>query len=74
MSNPMLPPGTNRCRCPACGEYFTSPGAFDMHRAGEHGSRYCIHPSELTTKDGSPQMAKNKTGHWTRPYSGPHAT
>jgi len=32
--NPMLPPGTNYCRCSCCDSYFRTVKAFDRHRVG----------------------------------------
>ena len=47
----------NRCRCAACGEYFNSVAAFDMHRAGRPDGRRCEEPSGIG-------MAKNNAGFW----------
>ena len=42
MSDPMLKPGTNFCRCGACGEHFRSVKAFDAHRQGPSDDRRCL--------------------------------
>jgi hypothetical protein len=42
--------------CPNCGSHFSSVGAFDAHRAGDHqaGTRHCLDPYDadrLAAKD-----------------------
>ncbi len=67
----MLPPGTNFCQCAACGEYFTTPAAFDMHRrwGEDKKTRLCVSPMRLVTKSGAPRLVKNAKGYWSRPGS-----
>lgn len=66
MSDPMLRPGTDRCRCTACGLYFNSGGAFSRHRIGPYApigqteTRRCLTAAELTSRGWS----VNETGHW----------
>ena len=38
--------------CSACGAHFHGTGAFDAHRQGEQGSRYCAEPSEVVMLKG----------------------
>lgn len=64
MTNPMLPVGTKKCQCAACGEYFTSEYTFDMHRAGPATARYCRDPATILDKDRKPRLRKTDTGHW----------
>ncbi|MGH9640587.1 MAG: hypothetical protein ACRD3Y_11025, partial [Bryobacteraceae bacterium] len=43
----------NRCQCPTCGEYLSSPRAFDRHRTGDYAkagkpnTRRCIPVADL---------------------------
>ena len=64
MSDPKLRPGTKYCKCPACGEYFTSDSNFLMHRAGAPEKRYCVHPSKVLGKDRKPRLRLTDTGYW----------
>jgi len=52
----------DRCQCGACGEYFNSTYAFDLHRVGEFrdGSRRCLSVEEMRERG----MVKNKLGFW----------
>lgn len=44
-----LTPGSNYCRCSACGEYFRSVRAFDKHRAGSFSAdRRCLTRAEMS--------------------------
>lgn len=61
MSDPKLPFGSNKCRCDACGEYFFSIGAFDMHREGPYAKRFCIGRPAMIEKG----MSLSDSGHWT---------
>jgi hypothetical protein len=63
--DPMLPAYSDRCRCPACREYFASTAAFDRHRTGDFRSdRRCRSGAEMVELG----MARARTGHWmTRP-------
>lgn len=52
MPDPLLPNGTKRCKCTACGEYFTTPGTFDRHwSSGKRGrgqmTTTCNEPASL---------------------------
>jgi hypothetical protein len=65
-----------RAECRACGEFFSSTGAFDMHRTGSYGNpiynqkkqvigytkheRRCLTPQEMLDK----AMAQNSQGIW----------
>jgi hypothetical protein len=52
--------GTNFCKCPACGEYFTSDYPFRMHRTGPYTGRKCLSKEEMETKG----MEFNRKGYW----------
>lgn len=56
MSDPKLPPGTNYCKCAACGEYFNSVYSFDMHR--KYGE--CLSVPAMNGKG----MQINARGYW----------
>ena len=64
LNDPMLRPGTDRCRCMDCGEYFNSSHAFTEHRTGAYGAggadRRCLSPEELESQG----WARNESGHW----------
>ena len=63
MSDPMLPPGTSRCKCTLCGRYFGGVGGFDLHqRDGEGGRTVCLDPATLG-------MVLSG-GYWVRPTPG----
>lgn len=65
MSDPMLPAGTGRCKCMACGRYFTSVSAFDLHqRQGKDGRNVCIDP-EIT------KLVFSERGYWRHPGEKP---
>ena len=55
MSDPKLPPYSNFCKCPACGEYFNSVSGFEYHRV--NGA--CVPPNERG-------MKVNAKGYWIR--------
>jgi len=58
---PELKVGSPRCQCTACGEYFSSPTPFDMHRIwSPQRSRGCKTPEQMLG-DG---MAKDKYDFW----------
>ena len=63
-SDPKLPPGSNFCKCAPCGEYFTSPYTFDMHRAGSPTARFCQKPGAMLDKHGKPRLRLNGKGYW----------
>jgi hypothetical protein len=58
--DPMLPHGTDKCQCAACGLYFNSTYAFDRHGSGEWAERRCLSATQLREKGWS----TNGTGHW----------
>ena len=58
--DPLLRPGTNHCKCTVCGEYFTTPNNFDMHR--KDGA--CREPGSILSKNGQRKLKKNKKGLW----------
>src|SRR5450432_2455359 len=61
--DPMLPFGSDKCRCSACHEYFNSSSAFAKHRQGDYSgpqSRYCLTAEQMAAKGWS----RNATGHW----------
>lgn len=64
MNDPLLRPGTNHCLCCACGEYFSTPANFDMHR--KDGA--CRNPAEILFEKGSrkglPKLQKAENGLW----------
>jgi len=61
-----LTPGTDLCRCTACGLSFKSTSAFAAHRRGDftreapHYGRRCLTADELTAKGYAP----NERGFW----------
>jgi hypothetical protein len=58
---PKLKTGSNKCQCSACGEYFNSVHAFDMHRSGSDcAARRCKNP-EAMVREG---WSKNAAGYW----------
>lgn len=79
-NDPMTPPGTGRCRCTACGEYFGGERGFDMHRVGVFpDSRRCLNPTEMLGIG----LQQVSSGHWARigpgslprrPFQAPNAT
>lgn len=51
----------SRCKCPSCGKFFNSTGAFDKHRTGAHGKdRRCMTADEMIAKG----MDTNADGYW----------
>jgi hypothetical protein len=46
----------SRCKthCPTCHAHFSSNAAFDAHRKGPIGARYCAEPADLTSRAGVP--------------------
>ncbi len=66
MPEPKLTPGTNICKCAGCGEYFTNPGTFDMHRTGKGQNRRCVDPYDVVDKNGIGRLRKNGRGLWAR--------
>jgi len=66
MSDPKLPPGSNFCKCPSCGEYFSNANNFDMHRRGSPTARVCVPPGKLVTEKGKRRLRLNAKGYWVR--------
>lgn len=64
MSDPMLPPYKNYCKCADCGQYFTAETTFRRHRVGKHGDRRCLPPSDVLDKQGRRRLRLNKHGYW----------
>lgn len=66
--HPLLPPGTDKGRCPACWEYFNSTYAFDRHRVGRIGTpeRRCLAVLEMQSSG----WTKGPKGHWLSPRKG----
>lgn len=59
--DPMLPHGSDKCRCTVCDLYFNSTHGFDAHRIGRYGvDRQCRTPEEMRAGGWS----INRTGHW----------
>lgn len=67
-TDPKLPPGSNKCRCAPCGEYFGGVRAFDIHRSGPGGDRRCLAPSGMSDRQGRPLLTLNAKGYWVRAY------
>jgi len=77
-------PGTNHCRCAACGEYFTTPANFDMHRVftkppkgvrRQASDTCCVDPGSLVNKQGKARLRRNAQGLWAQTggsYRGPN--
>ena len=75
-ADPKLPPGTNRCLCATCGEYFSGVRAFELHRVTVRvqvrvgGHRGCL---------GQPGMSQiglrvDCYGYWGREWPGDSKT
>ena len=64
--DPMLRPGTDRCKCTVCGLYFNSTTAFTKHRqgpfapVGDPDTRRCMTVDELKRR----RWVQSETGHW----------
>lgn len=67
-SDAKLPPGTNYCKCTACGEYFGGVFAFDMHRHGLSDDRSCLAPSAVSDRQFHPSLKLNAKGYWVRQF------
>jgi len=63
--DPMLPGGSDTCRCTVCGLYFRRTSTFDAHRIGRPGTpaRRCLSPDELVARGWS----RDSQGYWRRP-------
>jgi hypothetical protein len=66
--DPMLPRGSDHCRCLGCGEYFNSTYAFSEHRVGRVGTpeRRCLTAVERR----SAGWKQGPLGHWLTPRMG----
>ena len=67
MYDPKLMPGTNHCKCAVCGEYFTTPHNFDMHRrrvSRNARTADCVYPGGITDKKGKARLHLNTRGLW----------
>ena len=69
LSDPKLKPGTNFCKCSACGMYFGGVTAFDLHRVGVYTDRSCLAPSDVRDKKNRPVLRLNDRGYWIRRVS-----
>ena len=51
-----------RCKCPSCGEYFSTVSNFDKHRKGSHADndRHCVSPDSVG-------LEQNGRGLWAMP-------
>lgn len=63
-----LPPGSNYCRCSACGLYFGGEHTFLQHRVGQYPDRRCLAPSAMTDEHGRPRLVLNDRSYWVRPF------
>jgi hypothetical protein len=65
-NDPRLRPGTDFCRCMACGAYFRRSGTFGRHRAGtwaDQGThRHCLTPDEMAAQG----WLVDERGYWMR--------
>ncbi len=57
----LLKPGTRTCRCSSCGEYFTAPSVFDLHRVGQYPGCRCLDPAEIDARG----LTLDARGRWT---------
>lgn len=58
MNATTLRPGTRLCLCRSCGDRFSGPSVFDLHRTGPWSSRRCLTPTER------PHMERREDGVW----------
>lgn len=66
MTDPRLGIGTKHCFCSGCGEYFTVPANYDLHRRSPGGMRACIPPGTITSAHGKVRLRLNARGLWSR--------
>lgn len=52
-----------RCRCPSCGEVFSTISNFDKHRKGNAGSKVCVNPATV----GLVINERNGNTYWMHP-------
>ncbi len=50
----------DKCRCMACGEYFTTTRNFDKHRKGKYPLRACTPPAAAG-------LVRQPSGFWSGP-------
>ena len=58
-----------RCKCSACGQYFSTTANFDKHRVGRHGvDRRCAYPGDvgLINRDGIWRGKPRDAHEWAR--------
>jgi hypothetical protein len=65
MTDPMLPPGSNFCKCATCGNYFLNYKAFDAHRIGAAEDRGCLPTPEYPVSG----LTLDSRGYWRFPKS-----
>ena len=58
--DPMLPHGTDKCKCSVCGLYFNSTFAFSQHLRGPVTARVHYTPQQMLRRG----WFKTATGHW----------
>jgi len=66
VNDPRLRPGTQHCKCPSCGEYFTTVKNFDLHRTGNAQNRRCRDPSTVVNRKGKAVFTRSADGLWAR--------
>lgn len=66
-SDERLRPGSNFCKCGACGAYFGGVRAFELHR-GPGGNRACFDPGGVSDRQGRPLLTLTEKGYWVRAY------
>jgi hypothetical protein len=48
---PELRPGSSRCMCATCGQFFSGTSLFDAHRVGDYAvGRTCMAVAEIEAK------------------------
>jgi hypothetical protein len=63
---PQLRPGSERCQCGECHQFFSTTRNFDKHRVGPYdGVRRCLTAAEMVSKKGLVLV----NGVWQRPPS-----
>ena len=66
MNDPLLRHGTKHCKCTGCGEYFTTPRNFDLHRTTVRGQRVCTPPGRVVNRKGKALLHRNGVGIWAK--------
>lgn len=66
-SDPKLTTGSPRCKCSACGEYFTGEASFARHRVGSHPKREraCLGVTQMREAG----LELNPKGYWSQTMS-----